>query len=215
MLQPPAVLHSNAPPLGDGASNVQLASRVLQEHPGNRQLDYHASTAYCEKHSAPIQAENSWPRTFGQYPQPLTHAPRYGLAGLGYGYRRQSHWDSAEEVRKKAKALFNRFQKSEQYTKYRARQQKGDKNQEQKWPDNLELAFFQGEPLVTLLRRVSTNIFLPSSRDMAANGPPQVRIQGQATRPERADCRLHPAAHWHKTRPEASLEPYSGIEAIR
>jgi transcriptional enhancer factor len=44
-----------------------------------------------------------------------------------------------------ADRLYRRFRQSDQYVKYRARQSKDDKgNGDQKWPDELEKAFFRG-----------------------------------------------------------------------
>jgi hypothetical protein len=41
---------------------------------------------------------------------------------------------------------------SEQYAKYRAKGSKDDKNEEKKWPDHLEQAFFRGKSLGSLLQ---------------------------------------------------------------
>lgn len=53
--------------------------------------------------------------------------------------------DDITRIKKAAAILYHRFRNSEQYMKYRGRQHKDDKgNQgEQKWPDRLELAFFE------------------------------------------------------------------------
>lgn len=50
------------------------------------------------------------------------------------------------QVQYDAEQLYRRFEKSDQYVKYRARQAKDDKgNGDQKWPDHLEKAFFRGQ----------------------------------------------------------------------
>ncbi|TKA78078.1 hypothetical protein B0A55_03266 [Friedmanniomyces simplex] len=151
MLQPAArVLPSNARPLRDDGDGVQHASRVLQEHSGNRQQQngYPASTIYEPKYAVPLQTENNWPATYQQYQQHVHHGPaHYGQQYAGrprhspYDYQ---HSDDERNDIKKAADLYRRFQECAGYTKYRSRQQKDDKaGQEQKWPDDLEEAFFR------------------------------------------------------------------------
>lgn len=162
MLQPTRVLPSNAPPLQEGNDGLQQASRVLQEHSGNRQQHHDfGSTAdwdptkylYDQKYPANVlTGENAYARHQAphQYPQPQhqhlyhprpqhRHAWRYG------GYR--APYGQIDEVRVQhdAERLYQRFRQSDQYVKYRTRQSKDDKgNGDQKWPDHLEKAFFRG-----------------------------------------------------------------------
>ncbi|KAK4555821.1 hypothetical protein LTR86_007041 [Recurvomyces mirabilis] len=148
----PRVLPSNAPPLQGGSDDdLRYASRVLQENSGNRQhSNYALADGYAPKCQAVVQTENAWPATYQQYQQHIINPqPAYRRAN-SYGhvprrlYNYSRHHQNEYDIRQRADALFQRFQKSEGYTKYRSRQQKDDKNgQEQKWPDELERAFFQ------------------------------------------------------------------------
>ncbi|KAK1076538.1 hypothetical protein LTR33_008855 [Friedmanniomyces endolithicus] len=160
MLQPaPRVLPSNAPPLHDDGDSVQHASRVLQEHSGNRlqQLAYPASAIYEPKYSLPLQqTENSWPGAYQQYQQQHVHhhaVPSHQYKGgqqfairarhPPYDYQ---HADDERNDLKKAADLFRRFQACAGYAKYRDKQHQGKDEkaaQEQKWPDDLEEAFFR------------------------------------------------------------------------
>ena len=162
MLQPaPRVLPSNAPPLHDDGDSVQHASRVLQEHSGNRlqQLAYPASAIYEPKYSLPLQqTENSWPGAYQQYQQQHVHhhaVPSHQYKGgqqfairarhPPYDYQ---HADDERNDLKKAADLFRRFQACAGYAKYRDKQHQGKDEkaaQEQKWPDDLEEAFFRGK----------------------------------------------------------------------
>ncbi|KAK5110964.1 hypothetical protein LTR62_005502 [Meristemomyces frigidus] len=158
-LQPiPRVLPSNAPPLQSaGHTDLQYASRVLQEHSGNRQLGLATSQQYapCDlyenKYQPPVQTENAWRAPYQQYQQQATDPPQpyrrtysYSHARQIYGYGHARPHDNETAVQRRADALYHHFQKSEGYAKYRSRQHKDDKNgQEQKWPDELERAFFQ------------------------------------------------------------------------
>lgn len=150
MLQPARVLPSNAPPLREGDS-VHQASRVLQEHSGNRQQnDYSTANGYDQKYPTPALTENTWPHH--QQPQHTTQLyhpqPQYRQT-FTYGQTRHPgyyHGDDDASVIPRARALYRRFQASDLYKKYRGRQHKDDKNgQDQKWPDHLEEAFFRGE----------------------------------------------------------------------
>ena len=155
MIQP-RILPSNAPPLTDG-DIVHHASRVLQEHSGNRQSDYTASApaGYPAKYPTPLLTENVLPISQPQQPAPQQYAapmynpqPQYGQT-FSYGQARHSqgyyHGNDDSWVVKQAKYLYRRFQNSSPYMKYRGRQHKDDKgNSDQKWPDHLEEAFFRG-----------------------------------------------------------------------
>ena len=153
MIQPPRVLPSNAPPLSTDGSD-QL-SRVLQEHPGNRQQSvYSYSQDYEEQKFAVTRlTENAYPTSQIQnglpvYPQPhsSTWSSDIGRSGYARGaYGRRPPGQSGPEKDIEAKKLYRRFLSSDGYAKYRQRQHKDDKgNQEQKWPDSLEEAFFRG-----------------------------------------------------------------------
>lgn len=154
MILPTKVLPSNAPPLQDD-NGVQHASRVLQEHSGNRQLvDFNSNNDYEPKYplSGPSRLnEQSYPRhhvpqqpTQHFYrPQPQ-HRPTYRYGYSRAGYRYLTPQDEAK-YQYEAERLYRRFRQSDQYVKYRGRQSKGDKgNEDQKWPDHLEKAFFRG-----------------------------------------------------------------------
>lgn len=159
MLQP-AVLPSNAPPLG-GEDGIYQASRVLQEHSGNRQqLEYTASGVYDQKYTAlnentcaPHQPRQHVTQTSTQlyhpqpqYCQPLTYsqvAPRHRSCYYG---------NEEERITRQAKSLWQRFQASAPYKKYRDRQHKEDKgDNDTKWPDHLEQAFFRGKLFICRL----------------------------------------------------------------
>ena len=155
MIQPTQVLPSNAPPLRD-RDNVHQASRVLQEHSGNRQLNaFGFSIDFEQKYPSSVSTENSYPRHHNAahhqvpqhqhlyHPQPQhRHALRYSYGQRGY--YRSSPEDEAR-IQYQSDRLYERFRQSEQYIKYRSRQAKDDKgNGDQKWPDHLEKAFFRG-----------------------------------------------------------------------
>lgn len=145
MIQPARVLLSNAPPLDSDSSH---ASRVLQEHSGNRQLnDDSYANAIDDKYPSTLLAENNYP-----VHQPV-HGPQHVYRQTlqqkhGYRYGHSRHLGvQSDQVRnaKIARFLYHRFRASDQFMKYRHRQQTPDKkSQEQKWPDHLERAFIQG-----------------------------------------------------------------------
>jgi hypothetical protein len=145
MIQP-CVLPSNASPLVGGGEPVP---RVLQEHSGNRQHDFKFSQDYDLKGSVALLSENTHPRLpvrtqhVYRHEQAVSHAPfRSGLARTNYG---RLHHPTQAEKDERARILLRRFHNSEQYAKYRARQQNNDaKDGDQKWPDHLEEAFFRG-----------------------------------------------------------------------
>lgn len=154
MLQP-AVLPSNAPPLRD-CEGVHQASRVLQEHSGNRQHnDYPVSTSeYDQKYPTQVLTENALPAY--QQPQPystqLYHSQPQYRPSFAYGQAQhgQSYYHGNADALciKQARYLLHRFQSSQPYRKYRDRQRKDDKgHDDQKWPDHLEEAFFRGKPV--------------------------------------------------------------------
>lgn len=166
MMLPTRVLPSNAPPLLDG-DGLPSASRVLQEHSGNRQINdfVFAGTEYEQKYSgATLFNENSYeaqlqPQHQHQQqqlpqqqvthqlhhprPQHRHHTWKFGQQRSVYPYTNPAE-DSKIQV--EAEYLHRRFKQSESYIKYRNRQTKGDKSDDQKWPEHLEKAFFRGMP---------------------------------------------------------------------
>lgn len=157
MFLKPAVLPSNAPPLEE--NGVYQASRVLQEHSGNRQQSTLVVHGSDQKASSTTSIENSWSSqpvqqlgiaTANRYYQVPTS---YRQPSLPYGHphRHSRYFSHGEEesVTRQAKRLWQRFQASPAYKKYRGRQHKDDKgNTEQKWPDHLEEAFFRGKQVL-------------------------------------------------------------------
>lgn len=162
MLQPTRVLPSNAPPLQDGSDGLHQASRVLQEHSGNRQQhhdfgstgDWDQTKYLYDQQKYPanvLSGENAYPRPHGSHQlyhqsQHLYHPqPQHRQAWRYGGYRPYGQINEAQ-VQYDAERLYQRFRKSDQYVKYRTRQSKDDKgNGDQKWPDHLEKAFFRGQ----------------------------------------------------------------------
>jgi hypothetical protein len=162
MMLPARVLPSNAPPLLDGDA-LQSASRVLQEHSGNRQISDLAfvETDYEQKYSGvTLFNENSYELQI-QPPQPQHHLQQQQLTHHLHYHRPQhrhhtlrhgQHYATNPYLARlhdpkavvEAEFLYRRFKQSDSYVKYRNRQSKGDKNEEQKWPDHLEKAFFRG-----------------------------------------------------------------------
>lgn len=161
MLQPARVLPSNAPPLQEGHDGLHQASRVLQEHSGNRQQhhdfdstgDWDQSKYLYDQQKYPanvLTGENAYARhhvPHQQYQHRHLHhpQPRHRYAWR-YGHPRGPWPMNEAQVQYDAEQLYRRFEKSDQYVKYRARQAKDDKgNGDQKWPDHLEKAFFRGQ----------------------------------------------------------------------
>ena len=198
MMVPEQVLPSNAPPLLD--DGLHSASKVLQEHSGNRQhTDLSYGGGYDTKYSSSLFNENSYIHQH-QYQQPLPQQQqltqqlhhsrpqqrqqwKYGIQRNGYhNYATLDH----RKVQVEAEYLYSRFKQSESYVKYRTRQTKDDKgNDDQKWPEHLEKAFFQGEtPFVTHCTSDGPD-FWSSSGHMDSNGPPERVVERQAARPER------------------------------
>ena len=159
LMHPNHVVPSNAPPDGGG---VHQASRVLQEHSGNRQQnDFLLKNEFEQKYPSSLLTKNHYQShyenpappppplpqhqyTHHYHPRPQHRQPvRYGTHRGQYG-----QFGPEEEARTRVEAdrLYQRFKKSDQYVKYRQRQTKDDKgNGDQKWPDHLEKAFFLGE----------------------------------------------------------------------
>lgn len=151
MIQPTQVLPSNTSPLRND-DNVYQASRLLQKHSGNRQQpDFSFGDEYNPKYASSVLTGNHFSIGHQQpYQQAQLYHPQPRLRQQWrYGYTRGGHRHNAPEeearVRYDAERLYNRFRKSDQYVKYRNRQTKDDKNNDdQKWPDHLEKAFFRG-----------------------------------------------------------------------
>lgn len=165
------ILPSNAPALHDSIiDDIGVPRPILQERCNNRQQDF--LDGDHRKHGLYQPAENF-----------------YNSAAQGYlassqsshtGYA-ASTWlaDEDERVRQEAARLWRMLSRSDAYRKYRARQPKDCREQDQKWPEHMELAFFSGR--TTLLAAVPTNenyrgtdVFLHcSAGQVPANGPPQ------------------------------------------
>ena len=148
MLQP-CVLPSNASPL---VAVTESTTRVLQEHPGNRQ---HSDLKFTQNYKE-LLTENTHPRQIERNhqtyrPQLTYHAPfRSGFARPSYA---RSHQPTLAERDERARRLLRRFHLSEQYAKYRAKGSKDDdKGKDKVWPDQLEQAFFRGRFLIPLIK---------------------------------------------------------------
>lgn len=164
MIQPAPVLRSNAPPLSDADGIGQ--SRVLQEHSGNRQFNEYSyvDESTEEKYPATLLAENAYcshqahhQRPHQPHPvhQQPSHSRQHNRNGSARSQIDPNHRARAEKT---ARYLYHRFRASDQYMKYRTRQQKDEKpGTEQKWPDRLELAFFQGASR----RSIGRNMLIP------------------------------------------------------
>lgn len=152
MILPTRVLPSNAPPLPED-NWVQNASRVLQEHSGNRQLvDFNSTDEYRPKYPSSALSDSTYPRhhVLQQPTQHLYRPQTQPLSNYRYGYGRIGYRclitpQEEAKLQFEADRLYRRFRQSDQYVKYRTRQSKDDKgNGDQKWPDHLEKAFFRG-----------------------------------------------------------------------
>ena len=188
MIQPTRVLPSNAPPLQD-CNTVHQASRVLQEHSGNRQQnEFGFTNDYEQKYPSSALTENSYSRQQQPqqqslhlyHPQPQNRQPwRYTHARAGHRYPGPAE---AARIQIDADHLYRRFRDSNQYMKYRHRQSKDDKgNGDQKWPDHLEKAFFRGRPNAALLGTIHLTDRNVSADPVASHGTPQDTSQGKAT----------------------------------
>ncbi|KAF4545637.1 Transcription factor [Lasiodiplodia theobromae] len=128
------ILPSNAPALHDSIiDDIGVPRPILQERCNNRQQDF--LDGDHRKHGLYQPAENF-----------------YNSAAQGYlassqsshtGYA-ASTWlaDEDERVRQEAARLWRMLSRSDAYRKYRARQPKDCREQDQKWPEHMELAFF-------------------------------------------------------------------------
>ncbi|KAF2719635.1 hypothetical protein K431DRAFT_305073 [Polychaeton citri CBS 116435] len=143
-VQPPHVVPSNAPPLHHDGS-LQGHSRGLAH-----QCNYTPSIANQFISSLTgASAYGGYPTAQAGYqhrPQDRAYRPayRYGYGRSRYGY--VSEQEKEAMVVQHATELFNRFQRSDAYKKYRQRQSSKDEKaskEAQKWPDQLEIAFFR------------------------------------------------------------------------
>jgi hypothetical protein len=123
------VLPSNAPALSKSDSAV--TNRVLQEQSGNKQHSFDGGRT-SRKRSSSSSAEKLCSQSLGG---------RYFTGNLA---TRLSGEKSEEQINYEFKKVWDLVQRCETYQKYRDRQPTSDKDREQKWPDNLEKAFFRG-----------------------------------------------------------------------
>lgn len=123
------VLPSNAPALPE--HDAVIPSRVLQERSGNRQHGYtDGSTSWKRSPSTPV--ENLYSQSVGG---------SYFTGSLAA----QMHGEKPEkQIHYEFDRLWTLLQRCEKYIKYRDRQPQNAKEREQKWPENLERAFFRG-----------------------------------------------------------------------
>ncbi|KAK4504041.1 hypothetical protein PRZ48_004956 [Zasmidium cellare] len=147
MIQPAPVLPSNGSPLLN--ADTGRSSRALQEQSNNRQHNEYYAEPQEQKYAS-LLTENNYPGHH-QQPQPQhiyrqTPLQRNQYRHSSSRYHQLGHdtHDARARAKHIASQLYERFRASDQYMKYRNRQQKDDKNGEgQKWPDHLEWAFFQ------------------------------------------------------------------------
>ncbi|OCL12546.1 TEA-domain-containing protein, partial [Glonium stellatum] len=129
------VLPSNAPALLDSATqDLSRLPRVLQERSSNRQHDF-LDTGFSSrrKHIPSSPTENFYSNGLGAY------LDSYG--DLGSPFKQDK---SESEIDRETAILWRSLQRSEAYRKYRAKQPKDSREQEQKWPEHMEYAFFRG-----------------------------------------------------------------------
>lgn len=154
MLQPTPVVPSNAPPQQD----IAHSSRVLQEHSGNRQHIEYAYQSTESKYTAAYLSEN----VYGGYPasQPAYSYQQTALQRHNLRHAQARHQPGhrpVDQVRKEARYLFHRFRSSDGYMKYRNRQHSEKAGTEQKWPDRLEYAFFEGTSTIREISVIDYN----------------------------------------------------------
>lgn len=144
VLQPTPILRSNAPSWTE-YDDKAAALRILQEHSGNRQHSYVHSSIIAKTAPSSYYNKNGYPYVNAKQVHQSSHRHKSGYATIrGYSLRDERRFE------RKAGDLYYRFCASDGYTKYRQRQPKDKKSQDQKWPDNLEIAFFRGMYLVLL-----------------------------------------------------------------
>ena len=129
------VVPSNAPALSDSTTqDLNRPSRVLQERSGNSQHDF-LDTGFSSrrKHVPSSPTESSHSNGLGAYLN--SHG------NLGSPFKQEK---SEAEISRETAILWRSLQQSEAYRKYRAKQPKNSREKEQKWPENMEYAFFRG-----------------------------------------------------------------------
>ncbi|KAL1620928.1 hypothetical protein SLS54_005859 [Diplodia seriata] len=129
------ILPSNAPALHDSIiDDIGVARPILQERCSNRQQDF-LDTDH-RKHGLYQPAENFYNNSAAQGYLASAQSSHAGYAA--------SAWlaDEDERVRQEAARLWRMLSRSDAYRKYRARQPKDCREQDQKWPEHMELAFF-------------------------------------------------------------------------
>ena len=95
------------------------------------------------------------------------------------------------EIETTARDLYQRFRSSDQYVKYRERQSDRQQSEDQKWPDRLERAFFQGMLLGSASTCGHVRLTYDSTSQVGSHGTREDHLQGQIDGTQRADCRLH------------------------
>ena len=123
------VLPSNAPALSEPESTIPR--RVLRENSGNRGHAYVDS--FKRSPSSPL--ENVCSQSLGT---------SYFSGNSGYLHGEKSD----KQINNETKRLWELLQRCDKYQKYRDRQPQPAKEKEQRWPDELEFAFFRGMPLI-------------------------------------------------------------------
>ena len=140
----PAVVPSNGPPPSD-----QVTDSGIPQGPSCEGSDdeYHWDGGYelrcSEANGTQCQAHFE---THNVQPVPSS----YRQVVPSSQRSRTGSWRARDSLskEKEARALFHELSKCEEYQKYRNRQPKGPQRQkDQKWPDNLEEAFFLGREL--------------------------------------------------------------------
>lgn len=182
MIQAAPVLPSNGSPLLNADTSRQ--SRALQEQSTSRQRNEYAYVDGQEQKYSSLLTENHYPghrqpqprHVYGQTP---LQRNQYRYSSSRYQLGHDTH-DARARAKQVAEQLYGRFRASDQYMKYRTRQQK-DKNHEQKWPDHLEWAFFQGTMTMKGNLAIFADIF-NSARVLAPDGPAPNTSQGQEKR---------------------------------
>ena len=129
------VLPSNAPELSDSTTQgLNRPPRVLQERSSNSQHDFLDTDLFSRrKHVPSSPTENFYSNSLGAYLN--SHG------NLDSPFKQEK---SEAEVDRETAILWRSLQQSETYRKYRAKQPKDSRKQEQIWPEHMEYAFFRG-----------------------------------------------------------------------
>ncbi|ORY15735.1 TEA/ATTS domain family-domain-containing protein [Clohesyomyces aquaticus] len=125
-----SVLPSNAPALPTTPlPGPSIRSRVLQERSGNRRHTFDEGLNVWKRSASPIEKV---------YAQPL--GGTYFTTDIAQPVVEKSE----EQVDYEFSRLWPALHQSDDYRKYRERQPVNNEGKEQKWPDQLEYAFFKG-----------------------------------------------------------------------